>query len=291
MSAERRSFYPVDEVVSVARHRLDAAAAAGETVDYITLVPDGEPTLDINLGELIERLGTLGPRIAVISNASLVWDAGVRTDLARADWVSLKIDAATEEAWKRINRPHGGIALARILEGARRFAKAFDGTLASETMLVDGINDGVHVIAETASVVGEIAPDIAYISVPTRPPAEPSAGIPEPAQLVHAFEAFAERVRRAELLIAYEGSRFAVTGSAEKELMGTTAVHPMREEAVGDLLRRAGADWSVVRGLIERGLLVELTHAGHRFYMNRLPGRRGDGCAGGGSAKLGVGLR
>ena len=276
MLAERRSFYSVDEVVGAARRRLDAAAAAKEPVDYITLVPDGEPTLDINLGELIERLRALGPRVAVISNASLVWDAGVRADLARADWVSLKIDAATEEAWKRINRPHGRIALTRVLEGARRLAKAFDGTLVSETMLVDGVNDGANVIAETASVVGEIAPDIAYISVPTRPPAERSVEIPEAAQLVHAFEAFAERVKRAELLIAYEGSRFAVAGSAEKELMGTTAVHPMREEAVGDLLRRTGSDWGVVQGLIERGLLVELTHAGHRFYMNRLPGRRSE---------------
>ena len=43
----------------------------GKPIDYLTFVPDGEPTLDGNLGEEIELLRTLGTKVAVISNASL----------------------------------------------------------------------------------------------------------------------------------------------------------------------------------------------------------------------------
>jgi hypothetical protein len=44
----------------------------------------------------------------------------------------------------------------------------------------------------------------------------------------------------------------------------------MRQDAVTALLERAGEDWSVVEGLIARGLLVETAYAGQRHYLRRL---------------------
>jgi wyosine [tRNA(Phe)-imidazoG37] synthetase (radical SAM superfamily) len=41
-------------------------------------------------------------------------------------------------------------------------------------------------------------------------------------------------------LIGYEGSAFAFTGDVREDLLSITAVHPMREEAVRELLRKAG---------------------------------------------------
>jgi len=40
-------------------------------IDYLTFVPDGEPTLDISIGEEIVLLKQIGIPIAVITNASL----------------------------------------------------------------------------------------------------------------------------------------------------------------------------------------------------------------------------
>jgi len=54
-------------------------------------------------------------------------------------------------------------------------------------------------------------------------------------------------------------------------LLSITAVHPMREEALRELLARDGADWEVVEGLLRAGELVELAYADHRFYLRRLP--------------------
>ena len=57
------------------------------------------------LGEMIDGLRPLGLPIAVISNGSLVGRADVREALARADWVSLKVDTVDDAVWQRINRP------------------------------------------------------------------------------------------------------------------------------------------------------------------------------------------
>ena len=65
----------------------------GEPIDYLTIVSDGEPTLDANLGRMIELLRPLGIKIAVITNASLIWREDVRSELKKADWVSLKVDS------------------------------------------------------------------------------------------------------------------------------------------------------------------------------------------------------
>ena len=73
------------------------------------------PTLDINLGKEIELLKGLGIKAAVISNASLIWKEEVRDDLNRSDWVSLKIDAVSEDIWRRIDRAHGLLRLEKIL--------------------------------------------------------------------------------------------------------------------------------------------------------------------------------
>lgn len=71
----------------------------------------------------IDMLSSLGIRIAVISNASLIWDNGVRDDLAKADWVFLKVDALDERTWRRMDRPHRALAHEAILQGILDLSK------------------------------------------------------------------------------------------------------------------------------------------------------------------------
>lgn len=52
----RHAFHPPEVVCRAVAERLDVLRARGEAVDYLTCVPDGEPTLDIHLGELIDGL-------------------------------------------------------------------------------------------------------------------------------------------------------------------------------------------------------------------------------------------
>jgi wyosine [tRNA(Phe)-imidazoG37] synthetase (radical SAM superfamily) len=56
-----------------------------------------------------------------------------------------------------------------------------------------------------------------------------------------AFQIFDRGLKRAEYLIRYEGNDFAFSGDVEHDILGITAVRPMREDAIHDFLKRGGA--------------------------------------------------
>jgi wyosine [tRNA(Phe)-imidazoG37] synthetase (radical SAM superfamily) len=270
MQVKRQRFYDPDRVVREVRDKVEKAQERGEAIDYLTFVPDGEPTLDVNLGREIEALKDLRIKIAVISNASLVWQEDVREDLAKADWVSLKVDAASEQAWRRVDRPQGTLQLNKIQDGMLAFSRDYQGVLATETMLIKGLNDDQDTVKEVANFLARLAPDVAYLSIPTRPPAEPWAQAPSEEAINQAYQIISEKVQHVEYLIGYEGNAFAFTGDIEEDLLSITSVHPMREDAVHDVLERADGDWDAVRRLVTEGKLVEVEHGDHRFYLRKL---------------------
>lgn len=269
----KTAFYPPEDIVAAARELLQETLERGETVDYLTIVPDGEPTLDTNLTEIIAGLKGLGPRTAIISNASLIGDPAVRAALSQLDWVSLKADAADEDTWKKVDRPHRDLQLEVIQQGMLTFRQDFGGTLATETMLIDGVNDSAEQVGRTAAFLKTLGPDVSYLSIPTRPPAVESVHAANEHALNRVFQSFAAAGLRTEWLIGYEGDAFAAGGDAEEDLLSITAVHPMRGEAVEELLTRDGATWDVPARLISLGKLVELDYEGHQFFMRRLPSR------------------
>lgn len=274
LTVDRGEFYRPREILEAVERRLEAIWPE-EAVDYVTFVPDGEPTLDVNLGEEIDLLKPLGIPIAVITNSSLIWQDAVREELKAADWVSMKVDSVDESVWRRINRPHHGLDLNAILDGARVFSTAYAGRLVTETMLVAGINDTAESIRNLADYLGVLEPSASYLSIPTRPPAERRVRMPDEPSVIAAYQVLAGAVDTVEYLTGYEGNAFASTGEASDDLRSITAVHPMRREAVAALLRSSGAGWDVVEQLIDEGQIVETQHDGHTYYTRRFR-RRAD---------------
>jgi wyosine [tRNA(Phe)-imidazoG37] synthetase (radical SAM superfamily) len=270
MRAERKAFYDPEEILSGARHRIDEACKRGEKIDILTFVPDGEPTLDVNLGREIEILKPLGKRIGVISNASLIWQVEVQNDLLKADWVSLKIDAVTEAAWRRLNRPHKAFNLGRILEGIQEFSQRAKGELATETMIVRGVNDTTAEMQKVGDFIAGLSSSKSYISIPTRPPAARWVNQPVEHAINTAYQIFNDKSVNVEYLIGYEGNAFASTGDVESDLLSITSVHPMREDAVRRFLATGGTDWGLVDKLIANGKMIETEYEQKRFYMRRL---------------------
>ena len=56
VSVERQNFYPCDFVFEQIRRKVKEVEEKREHIDYLTFVPDGEPTLDVNLGKEIDLL-------------------------------------------------------------------------------------------------------------------------------------------------------------------------------------------------------------------------------------------
>jgi wyosine [tRNA(Phe)-imidazoG37] synthetase (radical SAM superfamily) len=268
---EPRGFFRPEDIRQAVTARLEAVRQAEERIDYLTFVPDGEPTLDEHLGEAIDLLRPLGIPIAVISNGSLLWREEVRKRLGKADWVSLKVDTVDETLWRRINRPQDALSLPVVLDGMLRFAECYEGELATETMLVAGMNDHPESVTAVADFVARLKPDRAYLAIPIRPPAESDVQAPAEEKIVQAYALFRTRLENVECLTGYEGDAFPSTGDAESDLLSTTAVHPMREESVRQFLANAGLDETFVERLVDQGKLKKVEFAGKRFFVRRLP--------------------
>jgi wyosine [tRNA(Phe)-imidazoG37] synthetase (radical SAM superfamily) len=265
-----RVFYDPASVVQAVTQRIDAARQRGENIDYVTFVPDGEPTLDINLGTIIDLLRPLEIKIAIISNASLIWRSDVSQVLSKADWVSVKVDTVDEATWRTINQPHHELRFATILQGIQHFAATYQGMLCTETMLVAGINDTAEHMQGVADFLQTINPHNVYLAAPIRPPADATIRIPGENTIVQAYEILHSQLTNVQYLIGYEGDDFSSTGDPARDLLAITAVHPMREEAVRQFLARANLDWSLVEELLQTGELTEVSFAGRRFYMRRV---------------------
>lgn len=262
-----RAFYEPEYLFDEIAKHLEKLKRCGETVDYLTFVPDGEPTLDAGLGRAIELLRVLDIKIAVISNASLISERQVRENLKLADWVSLKVDAVDRSIWQRINRPHEELDLERILSGMLTFAGEFTGTLATETMLLEDINTGQDSTERLASFLLKLAPEIVYLSIPTRPTADSNVRAACAETLTRVYQTVSEVMPRVELLSGYEGNAFSSTGDFVEDILAITAVHPMRKDAVMKLLEKNHQDWRAVQALLNQGKLKEVDYQGHSFYV------------------------
>ena len=274
MQTERRVFYAPEKILEEVSGRVNSVRQAGEAIDYLTFVPDGEPTLDANLGRCLEMLKPTGIKTAVITNSSLIWREDVRAELMNADWVSLKVDSAIEKIWRKTNRPRRDLRLDSILDGILQFRKIYGGQLVTETMLVKNANDGDQNLEEIAGFLARLQPARAYLSIPIRPPAEKRVHPPEEEAVNRAYQILSRRLNRVEYLIGYEGDAFGSSGNADEDLLSTTAVHPMREEAVKELLQKSGAGWLVVQELIKHGRLIETEYEGQKFYVRRFSKRK-----------------
>ena len=274
MQIERSSFYEPEEILKEVREKVNEAGQMGEVIDYLSFVPDGEPTLDKNLGRTIELLKPLGIKIAVITNGSLIWREDVRNDLMNADWVSLKVDSAIENIWRKVDRPYGSLKMNVVLEGMLEFRDKYNGELVTETMLVENINDGEESLEAVAGFLSLLKPGRAYLSIPTRPPAEKEVHSPNEIVINKAYHTLSKQIDNVEYLIGYEGNAFASTGDSKEDLLSITSVHPMRKDAVEELLLKTKTEWSVVSELINQGKLIESKYDGQQFYIRRFPGRK-----------------
>lgn len=270
MIIDRKAFYDPEMVVAEVKKKITLSREKDEQIDYLTFVPDGEPTLDMNLGVMADMLKNTEIPLATISNGSLIWMEDVQAELHKLDWVSLKTDSVVKEAWKNIDRPHGKLDLKRILDGYLEFAEKYKGKLNTETMLVKGVNDSEYSLNETAAFLADMKPDVAYISIPTRPPAEKKVFPADEETLNRAFHIFSEKLKKVELLFGYEGNEFAATGNAAEDILSITAVHPMRADAVEELLKNAGEGWGIVKQLVAEGKLLELSYREKVFYLRSM---------------------
>lgn len=265
---DRKPFYEPSVIFDEVSEHLEKLADSDKP-DYLTFVANGEPTLDINLGKSIEKLKTLHIPIAVITNASLLKDQKVRDELQLAEWVSVKIDTGCEVIWKKLNRPMGKIDFETYVKGLTAFSNEFKGVLATETMLVEGINDTRELIAQTAELVLSVAPATGYISIPTRPPAVSFVQPSSEMIINEAYQIFTEKGINTELILGFEGTHTGFTGNALEDIINICSVHPIREDTMQELLKKDQADPTVLETLLYHNDIQKVEYKSKHFFIRK----------------------
>jgi wyosine [tRNA(Phe)-imidazoG37] synthetase (radical SAM superfamily) len=163
-------------------------------LDVITFAGSGEPTLALNLGEMIKAIKTWlkaknlkAVPVSILTNATTLEDEEVRRDLKEADLISLKLDASDELSLKSINQAAIGLSLEEIIKGIKLLKSEIDlshpvdslhlsakSELQLQIMFLPKFAENPEHIKRLAELITEIEIYKIQINTPTR--AKPKSG-------------------------------------------------------------------------------------------------------------------
>lgn len=270
LDTERQHFYDPREVIAAVERTLEALGPRADMIDHITFYPQGEATLDVNLGKILRGLKPLGKKLAVFTNGAILWKPDVREDLFYADWVGLQADSTRLDTWLKINRPHPSLYLARILEGMLEFSKSYGGGLATETFLFKDVNDDALQSDELGRFIARLNPVAAYLSFPHRPPTEVWIEPPTETTLTRIYHSWSRLLEQVEILGPAPdtpGDELEPAGSAVLE---AASRRPLTEGELHAILARSGGEARVLDELLKDDTLIRVEVGGTPFYLRKL---------------------
>jgi wyosine [tRNA(Phe)-imidazoG37] synthetase (radical SAM superfamily) len=244
--------------------------------DFLTFVSNGEPCLDSALGDAIRALKRFNIPIAVITNASLLWRPEIQENLLCADALSLKVDAVQEDVWHKINRPHGRLDLNTVLDGMRTFVEMYNGRLLTETMLVAKANTTPAHLQACAHFIAELQPEIAYLALPLRAPAEEWVQAPDHQTIMHALEIFMSIFPRTSLMADLPSAGLNGLHDPLQALLRTIKVHPMEKEEVQEYLRQNVLPEDSLETLLAQHQVLASDYRGKTFYCAAIQPKTAD---------------
>ena len=109
---KRQRFYNPDDIISELKIHYESLKNG---LDVITVTGAGEPTLCTDMGYIIDEIKKFSELpVAVLTNSTLFTDQSVQNELMNADIVVPSIDAATQEAFKKVCAPETSLKIDEI---------------------------------------------------------------------------------------------------------------------------------------------------------------------------------
>jgi len=260
---ERKEYTPADQVL----RELEKVLEEKRKIDYITFSGSGEPTLNSNIGGMINRVKKMTSLpVAVLTNGTLMYQPQVREDLLGADLVIPSLDGVSQNTFERVNRPCPSLRIDEIISGISAFSREFEGKLWLEIMLVKGINDSVGEAKKMAQVIEEIGPEKVQLNTVIRPPAEKFAQALDGKNLKKIRRILGEE--RCEIIAKFKGLRQrAYKKDIEGEILKTLRRRPL---TIADISHFLGLHQNEVikyiGALEEQGKIESVLRDNRRFY-------------------------
>ena len=251
------------------------------SIDFITFSGSGEPSLNPELGQIIEGLRHLTDRpVAVLTNSSLVGEEEVRRSLVMADLVVAKLDASDQGMFEAVNRPAQGILHKRIVEGLVKLRGETSGELALQMMFFESeggglTNAGDQAVEAMARLAEGIQPDEVQINTPTRPPSEKSVLALEPEKVKAIARRFRLSAKNARIVSRYEerarqAPRRLGHQEIEGEILSLIKRRPCRlEDIAASLNLPSKAMAGFLKELEHRGMVLKVRHRHEDYFRAR----------------------
>ena len=259
----RKSFFPKEEILE------EIITTSNEVeFDYLTFVGEGEPTLSIDLGWLInESKKKIKQPIAVITNGALLYNDELRRELKNADVILPTLDATEQILFKKINRPMKELQILKIIEGMKKFREIFEGEIWMEIMLVEGLNDTDESIDAIQNVLHELECERIYVNVPIRPPAEKWVKIPTQEKILEICKKLG-----AYNITHYEstnGFHLNQNSDIEAQILKITTRHPLRERQILEMIELPKENiMELLQKMKSDGLIRKIIHNEEAFWIN-----------------------
>ena len=183
----RKSYIRID--LEDFRNSLDSIINKNKRIDYITFSGSGEPTLNNDIGILIQEVKNVtGIPVAVLTNGSLLDKEEVMDAIKKADLIKVSLDASDQKYLQKINRPHPDIKFASLSEGLNLLLNSFKGRVWLEIMLIKGINDSLDTAYEFKAFLDNLQKistsnattiEKIHLNTPVRPPGGRRVSIPD----------------------------------------------------------------------------------------------------------------
>lgn len=167
LTTERKEYISYDAVVA----EIDDYLQNNPLPDYITFSGSGEPTLNSRFGDVLQYIKGLDKNIpvAVLTNGTLMNDPQVRRELLQADVVLPSLDAAEDQAFVKVNRPHRTLNVPELIQGLVDFRKEYSGKIWLEVLIIPGINDHPENLNALKEAFLKIRPDEIQLNTLDRP--------------------------------------------------------------------------------------------------------------------------
>jgi len=258
----RKEYLSSSEILSQIKKKL----SSGQRIDYITFSGSGEPTLNRALGKLIKETKKMTSiPVAVLTNGTLLSQKSIRNALMDADLVVPSLDAATQEIFVKVNRPHSSLKLEEIIEGLRKLRQEFKGTIWLEIMLVKGVNDSPSHIRKLKEAIAKIKPDKVQLNTVIRPPAEEFARPLSLRELEKIKKTFGTNC---EIIVEFD--RKAQKSTSENLEGAILSLIQRRPVTLADISSSLGKHKNEIikylNFLLEEGKIKPVTHQGLKYF-------------------------
>lgn len=167
LTLDRMEYVKYDEVIA----ELKQFMSSKPKIDYITFSGSGEPTLNSRIGDVLNFIKENYPDVktAVLTNGTLLFNKNLRAELLNADVILPSLDAVSQLAFKKINRPDPNLKIEIYIQGLIDLRKEYKKKIWLEVFILKGYNDSKEELDLLKETILLINPDIVQLNTLDRP--------------------------------------------------------------------------------------------------------------------------